>query len=449
MESLSIINLKVYTGNSGLITVDIMIKGEVIITFPTDVNILELAGHTENFYKEVRKFLYMSTESGTANYLTSGNALQWLHNRGAIYMRNVFGSERYLIKDFLKEKFPIWNRSLHSDDNDIIRPPVIMVSGEGSIQIPFELLPFFDFEWNETINNIDSLFNAASKFLGFSTVVCRELYHFKNKNQESLCDGIIDNTQGMRVRFFKDINLANALNEEQFLKENVNINLIDPWPAQGFVDEQSFLNEFTDNLLYGAETFGGQLDHIQHLACHADTELEDSQDYTFSVTYPQQTFTEPEDVTVDVSFEDLQTGMSGNFQKDKSISYPLIFLNACGSSRINPLSSSSYPKFFYQNRNRGFIGAELAIPDGLASQFAAYFYQYFDSADAVSLAIYKARRKLLKFHNSPLGILYTVYANPMLKVHKPLGKIADTNNVSPAILQIKNQTDQQANKAID
>jgi hypothetical protein len=81
----------------------------------------------------------------------------------------------------------------------------------------------------------------------------------------------------------------------------------------------------------------------------------------------------------------------------------------------------SFPKFFLkENRNRGFIGTETNVPDGFAAEFSQMFYRSLLRGVSLGRAIYDAKWAMLREKNSPLGILYTVYADPDLCVSKPV-----------------------------
>ena len=77
----------------------------------------------------------------------------------------------------------------------------------------------------------------------------------------------------------------------------------------------------------------------------------------------------------------------------------------------------SFPEFFLEDgRNRGFIGTETLISDGFASRFARVFYARLLKRDSVGMALHKAKWALLRGAHNPLGLFYTLYANPELNV---------------------------------
>lgn len=94
---------------------------------------------------------------------------------------------------------------------------------------------------------------------------------------------------------------------------------------------------------------------------------------------------------------------------------PLVFVNACASSTINPQGVASLPNLFFgQLRSRGFIGTETTMSDGVATEFAAEFYRRFIDGASLGRALYDARRALVEKFRNPLGLYYTCYAHPEL-----------------------------------
>ena len=94
-------------------------------------------------------------------------------------------------------------------------------------------------------------------------------------------------------------------------------------------------------------------------------------------------------------------------------------LLGCGSSNIYPEGVVSFPPLLLDHGYRGFIGPESKIPDDFAGLFAGRLYKSFLEGDRLGEAILKTRCSFLTTHANPLGILYTMYANPNFRVRKP------------------------------
>jgi hypothetical protein len=94
----------------------------------------------------------------------------------------------------------------------------------------------------------------------------------------------------------------------------------------------------------------------------------------------------------------------------------LVFMNACGSSTINPLSAASFVSVFLGNGSAGFIGAETRIPDAFATEYAKVFYNRVVGGASIGEALRDAKWELLARYMNPLGVLYTLHGNPDLRL---------------------------------
>jgi hypothetical protein len=97
---------------------------------------------------------------------------------------------------------------------------------------------------------------------------------------------------------------------------------------------------------------------------------------------------------------------------------PLVFFNACGSAAVDPVGASSFPDLFLSRGLGflGFIGTEATIPDAFAAAFARAFYGYLLQGMEIGHALYASRWKLLQENRNPLGMLYSLYAEPEIRV---------------------------------
>jgi hypothetical protein len=104
---------------------------------------------------------------------------------------------------------------------------------------------------------------------------------------------------------------------------------------------------------------------------------------------------------------------------ERDIIMPLIVMNACGSSRLSSLGAPSFPRFFLERRNRGFVGTEVEIPDDVATAFSKALYGWLLVRGApLGRAVYEARQYLLRKHSNPLGLAFTAYADAELQVDR-------------------------------
>jgi len=158
------------------------------------------------------------------------------------------------------------------------------------------------------------------------------------------------------------------------------------------------------------------LDQVQHFACHCETHETLSEDCFLGFAHDNRSHRK-------VTIGDLQNrfaALSVRLPRQEDVALPLIFLNACGTSAIDPGGVSSFPALFVEeNGNRGFIGTETRMPDKFAAAFSQAFYTHLLEGYPLGEAIHAAKWNLLEKQNNPMGIFYTVYANPDTRVRKP------------------------------
>jgi hypothetical protein len=147
---------------------------------------------------------------------------------------------------------------------------------------------------------------------------------------------------------------------------------------------------------------------VQHFACHCET-YPGEDDRPWDVpnirlgTVRDETRIRRDDLTLD---------WSERHSESERRAVPLIFMNACDTSRIDPATASSLAMYFLQEKHHGFIGTETAIPDNIASEVSAHFYTRLLADDPLGVALWRARRLLMYGYGNPLGLFYTMYADP-------------------------------------
>jgi hypothetical protein len=173
---------------------------------------------------------------------------------------------------------------------------------------------------------------------------------------------------------------------------------------------------------------GGTCDppyQICFFACHCDTTAKNPADYT--VTLHTGGLLNRGERTVDLEslIDELDKLRRG--QGTARETRPLVFFNACGGARVDPAGAGSFPDLFLKRDLGflGFIGTQATIPDAFASAFARAFYEYLSKGMETALeginigeALYASRWKLLNETKNPLGILYSLYAEPEIRVRR-------------------------------
>jgi hypothetical protein len=326
-------------------------------------------------------------------------ALGELNRVGLTLVWQIFGEQRELIVGLFQRTFPFWQSAS--------KPLLISLVAELGRFLPIEFLPLFELSDWPPVDDTAMLVAAARRFPGLSAVTRREFPDL-SINQ----DLVLENEPKLPMKCFSFTGLGGASEEIRFFDSHQDcIDLEGPWPT-GPMKARDFSRLLARHLRYSDERFNGihrpECDQVQHFACHCEIDEEVSSNSRLRLSFDNE-----------ATIADLQADFA-LLEDRRGQSRPLIFLNACGSSRMEPMMVTSFPRFFLQeNRNRGFIGTEINIPDAFAASFSREFYAALLKGVSVGEAIYAARWTMIKDHNNPLGILYTVYADPDLRVKTP------------------------------
>ena len=394
--------------------------GETPLRVHTDLSPENLEPLRTRFYKELAAFVYkMNVGLTVGDFGIVHDGMDRLHTAGRKLNLRLFRERRHEVEGFFKRAWPGWRLFATKDD---YLPPLVQVTSRLDDMLPFEFLPLFDTTFPPRINNKNDLLLQAARFLGFSTIVQRVHARLAGPPSASaVVGGVIENDPRLPVRFFYHAGLDGARREREFFQKAAWIELRGPWPTDSLPDAE-FVIQIAEKMWNACDPSPAAedqvLDQIQHYSCHCDTEQDDAAEYSLHLL-DRERFLRSRAVR-SVSIDDLEGEFGGFSARRPSTPYPLIFLNACGASKLTPKGVTSFPKLFLEIGNRGVIGTEASVPDIVAANFSGLFYSTLIDGKSVGEASYISRRELLRLHNNPLGVLYTVYADPDLRVRKPV-----------------------------
>jgi hypothetical protein len=370
-------------------------------------------------YDALDTFILKISQVSKVDINAAADAILQLHAVGADLMGDLFGIRKANVKKFMTSAFKDWR----INQREVNRRPKIEIISSLDNYIPFEFYPLFETLKPEPIKNLDDLIMVASRFLGFSSIINRSFHPPNSGTRRLLCNGIIDNIPKLRVRLFKNHRLKGLREEERFLSTANNVDFYDQWPGK-IPSSSAYMDELSQYLWYAAGTTESDntkskvlLDHIHYFSCHINPDSNKTNEYRMHLTFPNNSFFSLyKDVYVGIT--DLSERFNQMEDRDSTTTYPLIFLNACGSNRRTTSGVTSFPDLFLRNGNRGIIGTEAAIPDQYANKFAASFYKYLMQGKPIGEAIFSSKWDMLDNYN-PICLLYTFYGNPDLRVTRP------------------------------
>jgi CHAT domain-containing protein len=159
-------------------------------------------------------------------------------------------------------------------------------------------------------------------------------------------------------------------------------------------------NKHDEELARIRQFFGKENLQVIHLACHAPRGADDEPCLLVSNQFA-------------ITLEELE-GLEFRVR-----SHALIILNACLTGTINPLSTmSNWAIFFKRKGAKGVVATEFEVPDWFAAEFITEVYKYLLQGKTIGEAMLVARQQFLEQGN-PLGLAYSLYAPPSLRIVEP------------------------------
>jgi hypothetical protein len=159
---------------------------------------------------------------------------------------------------------------------------------------------------------------------------------------------------------------------------------------------------------------------FHHYACHCNTEDEDAWKHCldFALAEGQN--------RVQLPLQNLRNvlGQLLSEQDTRVSNRTVTFLNACGSAVVSPFNRGSFADLFLEwFGHAGFIGAEYDLPEAFASEFARVFYANLLKFGHLGLALFRTRWFFAKKYNNPLGLFYSLYADPDLRLSRTVNSV--------------------------
>jgi hypothetical protein len=293
--------------------------------------------------------------------------------------------------------------------------PLVEVHAPSALLFPFELIQIRSGDWPHTIRDRESLLCACTTFLGFSAAVRRVFTDLAGGEEGLDQNRILRNRGRLRITLFQEARtLQGARTEAAFFCRHGELFSLRTWPQQNSTSIAFGLATQLWDSRTGLDGAKPQLlpDEIQHFACHCATADPDPLQHAFRLA--AQT---GQPCVVTLGELDAQFGLAGQkATEDPPRPGPLVFLNACASAVMAAGFGTSFVRWFLRNRNRGVIGTETLIPDTFASAFSAQFYTAILKKEPIGQALITTKRHMVRQYGNPLGMVYTMYADPDLQV---------------------------------
>jgi hypothetical protein len=357
-----------------------------------------------------------------------GEALRRLHFGGRQILWTLFNDEEKLDKasQMCRKLCPnIGKRGWKPGwDPSSFVPRTIEVFTSVDYWLPIDLLPLLNPDKPEAAETLYDVARIAATFLGFSTIVKRTFPDSLPANRRMY----VENQGSLPVKMFWDQGLPGAKSNKQFFDEHSAYFDLKggPWP-NGTESDANFYEQLAEYLVDPETSFdresGHRADELSYFYCHCDTTAENADDYVLYLACERRLAglslpSHSHSVQLRHLRDELRLRNRRMMQTGRATGRrPLVFLNACGSASLDPAAITSFPKLFLSKNMGflGFIGTETTIPDAFGRVFAEVFYRNFVGGLSLGRSLHAARWYMLR-HKSPLGILYTLFADPEIRV---------------------------------
>ena len=89
-----------------------------------------------------------------------------------------------------------------------------------------------------------------------------------------------------------------------------------------------------------------------------------------------------------------------------------MFINACEMGFVEPLSFTTFIRFFVDRGARTIVAPDCKVSDRHSARFSNLFYKYFTRGDSIMVAMFNARHEMYRKHQSLIGFAYSLYGQP-------------------------------------
>jgi hypothetical protein len=407
--------------SAGVVVADVSVRAresgagiEVRFEFPTTGEIVRLPLPDRRPLEAVRRKAGMYLERAVpvaarlnATTEQAATTLRVLLNAGGSLSELLAPNRAHFLslQDAFRAAWPLWE-SWADPDSPV---PIVQMDCHDET-LPLELLPVFDYGSMPPLRTYDELARAAARFLGFAAVVRRV------GPDRVDADRVIHNEPALPVQVLRHHRLPSARREARFLASlGAHVRVEGPWPV---AERPETVADALLRALYAGHRLDGLPTdppvQVHHFACHCDTTATHDDDYTLRLSTKRGWWRD-----ISISLGELRQAYREWLvaDRDHQRRRAIVVLNACASSRTNPLTADSFARWFIASGHRAFIGTETDVPDSVASAFAAAFYgRLLEACRPLGEAVTWARRDLLRDFRNPLGLLYVTYGDTDLAV---------------------------------
>lgn len=320
----------------------------------------------------------------------------------AMYLREVLGEKYFMLSNVLREFIEEGIHDLLSWER-----PLGIIEYESSLEkyIPLDYLYINLRESKSRSLSLSGLIPYLCQILGFAFIVQRNTGS-RTPNK------VIGSSGKLDIDIYAHAHLGTVEKEIKFFRQD-NRNYFDAEVEYPGAYGKDPAKRLVARLINGRDA------HFHHYCCHCCAEGDDSWEHWLEFGKDQ--------AKVKLTMADLHSAFD-DAAHDKGarlkLSNTFSFLNACGGGVLIASSRFSFPYLFVKSFGHlGFIGPEYDISEAFASEFARVFYANLLRLGHIGMALFRTRWFFAKKHKNPLGLLYTLYADPDLQLSKRIDSV--------------------------
>jgi len=277
-----------------------------------------------------------------------------------------------------------------------------------------EYLPW---EWLGVLDRGEDHISEALSTLGFAAIVYRRAPQ-EEASHEGMAADYLDAEPRLPVLFFRNPELYGTRNEQRFFRYNKYIELLGPLPEHSPDGQLDLAEHLVDPSGGISGTSRDRPDQAVHISCHHEEKVDLKTASAFSLLQSESLlkFGRDDEPNFEISLSNLGFDLTVANIRRESVQMPLIFFNACRGS-FYPFTTESAMRVLLRNGNRGVISTAVNVPDDAAAELGRFFYERLLDGDCTAPeALLHARWALLHGRACPLGLLYSYYGIPDLRV---------------------------------
>ncbi len=327
----------------------------------------------------------------------------------------------------IDDEFDLWLEAF-----DLIKHEIANVKVRGEplyVEITDNSGEYLPWEWLGELDRSDDYIDEALSTLGFAAIVCRRAVRHEARRNRGMAEGCLDSKQQQQlpVRLFSNPELHWTRIEEAFFRHNDHVDLLGPLPEQAGNGQLDLAEQLVDPCWARPD----RPDQVVHMSCHheAKINLKTASAAELLLSESLLRFGTTAEPNFEITLADLRHNlMTVKGRRQVTEQRPLIFFNACRGN-FYPFTTESAMRVLLRNGNRGMISTAVRVPDRFASKLAVFFYErLLDGGCTAPEALLYAKWRMLQSQASPLGLLYSYYGIPGLRV-LPVRRVPGENPI--------------------